>query len=146
VSLVPTAHRVTVGGATIYANCAVDALAVPPMADEPVRIESVCGHCGTAITVAMHGRRLLRYEPPAPVVFYPEKECCAPGPAVLTRCPHIQFFCGRDHALRWQEAHADLRGAVLDLPAAATFSREHFAATIDAVRRSAGRGEVRRPN
>lgn len=143
-SLVPTPHRVTIGDVTAYANCAVDALAVPPMADEPGRIASVCGSCGTAITVAMRGGRLLRHEPAAPVVFYPEKECCAPGPSVLTRCPHIQFFCSRDHALRWQEAHPELRGDVLDLAAAAAFAREHFSVTIDAVRRSAGRSVVRR--
>jgi alkylmercury lyase len=137
-SFVPTAHRVTVGGETIYANCAVDALAVPPMVDELSEIASVCGHCGTAITVAMRGERVLRFEPAAPVVFYPERECCAPGPSVLTRCPHIQFFCGREHALRWQEDHPELRGAVLDLAAAAAFSREHFAATIGAVRQLAG--------
>ncbi len=138
-SLVPTPHRVTIGAVTVYANCAVDALAVPPMADEPARIASVCGYCGTAITVAMRGEGLLRYEPAAPVVFYPEKECCAPGPSVLTRCPHIQFFCGRDHALRWQEAHPELRGDVLDLAAAVAFSKEHFSGTIDAVRRSVAR-------
>lgn len=142
-SLVPTGHRVTIGGVTAYANCAVDALAIPPMVDEPAQVASGCGRCGTSITVAMRGERVVRCEPAAPVVFYPEKECCAPGPAVLTRCPHIQLFCGRDHALRWQAAHPELRGAVLDLAAAAAFSREHFSKTIAAVRRSAGRSAVR---
>jgi len=136
-ALVPTAHRVAIGAVTAYANCAVDALAVSPMADEPVEIASVCGHCGTAITVTMRAGHVTGSRPAAPVVFYVAKDCCATGPAVLTRCPHIQFFCGRDHAVRWQESHPELRGTVFDLVAAATFSQEHFSEAIRTVRGSA---------
>ena len=45
---VPTRHRIRRDGTIIYANCAIDALAVPFMVDEIVRIESDCGHCGEA--------------------------------------------------------------------------------------------------
>lgn len=133
-SLVPTPHRVTIEGITVYANCAVDALAVPPMADGPAQVSSACGQCGAPLTVTMRGDRIIESEPAAPVVFYLDKDCCAPGPAVLTRCPHIQFFCGRDHAARWQEAHPDRRGAALDLTAAQAFASRHFAHAIQAVR------------
>lgn len=125
-SLAAGPHRVTVGGVTVYANCAVDALAVPPMADAPARVSSMCGYCGASVTVTMHGDRIMGSEPTATAVFYPDKDCCASGPAVLTRCPHIQFFCDRDHAARWQDTHPELRGAVLDLAEAAAFARRHF--------------------
>ena len=88
-SLVPTAHRVTIGGVTAYANCAIDALAVPPMAGGAARITSTCGHCRGPIAVTMQAHRVLESQPAAPVVFYLAKDCCAPGPAVLTRCPTI---------------------------------------------------------
>jgi alkylmercury lyase-like protein len=133
-SLVPAPHRVIVAGITTYANCAVDALAVPLMTDEPANLSSKCGHCGGSVTVTMRGDQILDSRPPAPVVFYLDKDCGPPGPAVLTRCPHIRFFCGRDHAASWQEAHPDLRGAMLDLAAAAAFAGRHFAAAIRAVR------------
>jgi hypothetical protein len=133
-SLVPTPHRVTIAGVTVYANCAVDALAVPPMVDEPVPVSSLCGYCGDHVTVTMQGDRVLESQPAAPVVFYPDKDCCAPGPAVLTRCPHIRFFCGRDHAARWQEVHPELRGTVLGLADAAAFAGRHFDKAIRAVR------------
>lgn len=133
-SLVPTPHRVTIAGMTTYANCAIDALAVPPMTDKPAHVSSTCGDCGVPVTVTIRGGRILESRPAAPVVFYPDKDCCAPGPAVLTRCPHIQFFCGRDHAERWQEARPQLRGALLGLVDAAMFASRHFDKAIRAVR------------
>ena len=133
-SLVPTPHRVTIAGVTAYANCAVDALAVPPMADGPTYVSSACGHCGIPITVTMRGDRIVESQPAAPVIFYPEKDCCASGPAVLTRCPYIQFFCGRDHAARWQETRPELHGTVLGLADAAAFASRHFDKAIRAVR------------
>ena len=133
-SLVPTRHRVTIARVTAYANCAIDALAVPPMADEPADLLSACGHCGAPVTVTMRNARILESQPAAPVVFYVDRDCCAPGPAVLTRCPHILFFCGRDHAGQWQEAHPEHRGAVLDLAGAAAFASRHFEKAIRAAR------------
>lgn len=133
-SLVPTSHRVTIAEVTAYANCAIDALAVPPMTDKPTHVSSTCGHCGVPVTVTIRGDRILESRPAAPVVFYPDKDCCAPGPAVLTRCPYIQFFCGRDHAERWQEARPELRGVVLGLVDAAAFASRHFDKAIRAVR------------
>ncbi|HLW46194.1 MAG TPA: organomercurial lyase [bacterium] len=132
-SLVPTPHRVIIGGITAYANCAIDALAVPPMADETAHLSSTCGHCGVPVTLIMRADRILASQPAAPVVFYPDKDCCAAGPAVLTRCPHIQFFCHRDHAARWQHAYPELRGTVLDLAGAAAYASRHFAEAIRAV-------------
>jgi alkylmercury lyase-like protein len=133
-SFVPTTHRVTIGGVTTYANCAIDALAVPPMAERAADITSACGHCRAPIRVRMRRDRILRSEPAGPVVFYLAKDCCPPGPAVLTRCPHIHFFCDRSHAAQWQEAHPHYRGTVLDLAEAAAFARRHFAEVIHAVR------------
>ena len=133
-SLVPTPHHLTIAGVTTYANCAVDALAVPPMADEPAQVFSTCGHCGAPVTVTMRGERILESQPAAPVVFYPDKACCAPGPAVLTRCPYIQFFCGRDHTARWQETLPEVRGIVLGLGDAAAFASRHFDKAIRTVR------------
>ncbi|HEV2281107.1 MAG TPA: alkylmercury lyase family protein [bacterium] len=136
-SLVPTGHRVTIGAVTVYANCAVDALAVPPMTGAAAEIASACGHCQTPILVTMQGDRLLGSEPAAPVVFHLAKDCCAPGPAVLTRCPHIQFFCGGGHAALWQRAHPEHRGTTFELTDAAAYARRHFVEIIDAVRRDA---------
>lgn len=133
-SLVATPHRVTIGGVTVYANCAIDALAVPPMTDGPARVSSTCGSCPMPVTATIRGDRILGSEPAAIAVFYPDRDCCAAGPAVLARCPHIQFFCDRAHAAQWQDTHPTLRGAVLDLADAAAFAGRHFDQAIRAVR------------
>jgi hypothetical protein len=70
------------------------------MGEAAAEVASECGHCEGTITVMMHGDRVLGARPAAPVVFYPSTDCCAVGPAILTRCPHINFFCNRDHSMR----------------------------------------------
>jgi hypothetical protein len=132
---VPTRHRLQTGGATAYANCAMDALAVPFMVDEPVRIESACAHCGDPVTVQMRAEHIVDVQPASPVVLYvAPRDGGEAGPAVLTRCPSINFFCGAEHAARWQGAHPELRGRVLPLPDAVVRTRERFALIIRLVR------------
>lgn len=129
-SAVPTRHRLRIGRRTAYANCAVDALAVPPMVDEPVRIESACAHCDAAIAVAAHAGSIIESRPAAPVVFHVSRDCCDAGPAVLSRCPHINFFCDTSHAEIWLAARPTLSGDVLPLVHAAARAQARFASTI----------------
>lgn len=134
-SAIPTRHRLGVRGATGYANCAVDALAVPFMIDAPVTIDSECIQCGTMIAVTMQDERVLAAEPHAPVIFSVARDdCCEAGPAVLTRCPHINFFCSAEHADQWRAVHPDRPGTVLTLDEAVARARERFAPVIRAFR------------
>ena len=131
---VPTRHRLSIGATTAYANCAIDALAVPFMVDELVSIASDCAECVAAITVRMRGERVLAAAPESMVVFYVARDCCEAGPAVLTRCPHINFFCSPEHASRWLVAHPERSGPVLGLPEAIARARERFDQTIWLIR------------
>lgn len=131
---VATRHRVRRNGTVIYANCALDALAVPFMVDQMVNIESDCAHCRTAATLQMEGDRVLAAHPESLVVFHVSRDCCEAGPAVLTRCPHINFFCGTDHADRWLAANPERSGDLLSLPQAVARARERFASTISLIR------------
>ena len=133
-SAVPTEHRVRLDGATVYACCAIDALAVPAMANRAGTIASRCAYCGTDITVALREDRLISSEPESPVVFHVGRDCCEAGPTILTRCPHINFFCGTDHLSRWRSEHPALGGDVLTLAQAVRRAREIFGPTIDLVR------------
>lgn len=140
---VPTRHRVRRNGTVIYANCALDALAVPFMVDEIVSIESDCAHCGKATTLQMNGDRVLAAHPGSLVVFHVARECCETGPAILTRCPHINFFCGTDHADRWRADNPGRPGDVLSLRQAIARARERFASTISLVRSEEGRHDAK---
>ncbi len=132
-SAVPTRHRLRIGRSVIYANCAVDALAVPSMADGRVDIESECAACGKAITIQMIGEHILASQPEAPVLFHVTRGSNEAGPAVLTRCPQINFFCSAEHAERWRAAHPEVDGAVLTLPQGVARAREIFDRVISSV-------------
>ncbi len=132
-SAVPTRHRLKIGRSHTYANCAVDALAIPSMADGLVDIESECAHCGKAIVIQMIGGRVLGAHPETLVVFHVTGDSCDAGPAVLTRCPHINFFCGEDHADRWRSAHPERRGTMLTLQQGVVRAREIFDRVISSV-------------
>jgi len=137
-SRVPTRHRIRRDGMIIYANCAIDALAVPFMVDEIVSIESDCAHCGETMTMQLNGDRVLAALPVSLVVFHVARDCCEAGPAILTRCPYINFFCGTDHADRWRVDNLGWWGDVLSLPQAIARARERFASTISLVRSAEG--------
>jgi Alkylmercury lyase len=105
-----------------------------PAVAQALTIASPCAHCSTGITVALREDRVLSSEPESPVVFHVGRDCCEAGPAVLTRCPHINFFCGADHLNRWRSEHPVLAGDVLTLAQAVRRAREIFGPTIDLVR------------
>ncbi len=83
----------------------------------------------------MSAERVVKVRPAAPVALYvAHTDCCEAGQAVLTRCPSINFFCGDEHATRWQAVHPELRGRVFQLAEAIARSRERFALIICLVR------------
>jgi len=129
-SAAPTHHRILHGGTIAYACCAIDALAVPSMVEEAATVESRCAYCDQAITVEMRSDRILSSYPETLVVFYVDRDCCDPGPAALVRCPHINFFCGSDHAGRWRAAHPGMTGDTLTLDQAVSRAREIFGPVI----------------
>ncbi len=138
-SAAPTRHRVRLEGTIVYACCAIDALAVPAMADGAATIESRCSYCDAVVTVEMADDRVIASRPGSPVVFHVARECCEAGPVVLTRCPQINFFCHADHLRRWRSEHPRLAGDTLTLAQAVPRAREIFGSTIDLVRGGTGK-------
>ena len=105
------------------------------LATAPLHVEHDRGlRCDESITVRMDGERVLTVAPESPIVFYVERGCCETGPAVITRCPHINFFCGAGHASRWLADRRDLRGPLLSVPQAIAAAREQFDRAIRLVR------------
>lgn len=104
----PTPHRLSLlNGREVFAMCAMDALGVSAMLDQPVMIHSHCAHCGASISLEVQGERLATIQPSAVVVWYQAAVDCVPA---IAKCPGINFFCQAAHRAAWGEAHPDSKG------------------------------------
>ncbi len=131
-SATPTRHIVEVGSFKTWANCAIDALAVPRMLGRSGRITSECAHCGTAITIEVAGETVLG-TPASIVVGYGGLADCCDRPAIEARCPYISFFCSTEHADSWVRPGSWV-GEFLPLPRAAAVAADRFRSIIDVYR------------
>ena len=107
----PTAHQVRiVGGPSVYANCAIDALGIGAMLGRDVDVQSrdaLTGEVVSAISRAGH----WTWQPVGAVVFVGSS---GQGRLTETCCPVINFFATSEHARAYQHTHA-LDGVVLTL-------------------------------
>jgi len=124
ITLEPTAHRVTITGRTLFAMCAVDALAIGPMFGRDVRIESRCHACGKSIGFAQDDEHItpgdLMNELHVGIAW---QETC--GCAAHSLCREMVFFCSPGHAARWQQG-APERNCVLSLAQAMWLAKAFF--------------------
>lgn len=110
---IPTAHRVLLDGRTrLYALCAIDALGIPVMLKQGVRIDSTCFVCHTPVTVAVHASALHSVFPLRTVVWYSEQDGCCVAEA---RCPRMNFFCDAGHLQAWRATASEERGTSLSV-------------------------------
>jgi hypothetical protein len=121
----PTAHRVRFPrGQQTYAMCAIDALGIAAMFDEPIAIESRDPLNGTEIHA--------RIAPDGAGAWQPQSAVVVAG--VLDRqadscngcCPVLNFFASSDSAERWLEAHPEVRGHAVSIPEAIAAGRAVF--------------------
>ncbi len=126
----PTAHVVSLGSEAPWANCAIDALAVPAMAGRRGTIRSSCAHCGGEITVEIDGKNVIEARPAETAVAYGGLANCVNRPALEGSCPYINFFCNPAHARAWRRPEA-WQGKVLPLYDAVTLAVEHFRPIIE---------------
>lgn len=134
-SAVPTPHVVEVAGGIAWANCAVDALAVPAMVGSRGTVTSVCSRCARSITIQLETATVLSSDPADVVVTYGGLSDCGDRPALVSSCPYINFFCGHTHAQEWQ-APGSWRGRVLSLDQAVQLAVSHFSRVIEMYQRS----------
>jgi len=128
-SATPTPHRVRLVGREVFALCAVDALGIPAMLQEEVRISSHCGHCGALVEIQARPECVTRYVPTETLVWFPtsENQCC---PVAESRCPSIGFFCSSDHLEAWRQIKGQPPGVVFSLPEAFEAGKEIFGSLL----------------
>lgn len=106
-----TGHRIHVGGRTLNALCAIDALGVAAMLQMDIAISSSCHQCGEAVQVvtAAKGKALKSLMPVDAVVWY---DFAYDGSAATSCCPAITFFCSEEHRRRWLQAQTPQRRGI----------------------------------
>lgn len=101
-SAVPTRHVVELGPLRPWANCAIDALAVPMMVDRRGIVRSTCAHCGAPIGVDVDGAAIREVHPADAVVAYGRLTGCEDRPSLEVSCPFMNFFCNPEHFGEWE--------------------------------------------
>jgi alkylmercury lyase len=113
-SLVPTPHRFTVQGRTLYAWCALDTLLFPIWLGCEARISSSCPATGIPVHLIVTPQGIVQLDPASAVLSVR----MPPGLASYCNireafCVHSLFFANRQAAATWQASHPD--GQVLSL-------------------------------
>lgn len=133
-SAVPTGHVVELGALAPWANCAIDALAVPMMFGRGGLIHSTCAHCGLPVMVDVEGSMVRSAQPTGTVVAYGRLADCGDRPSLEVSCPFINFFCGREHAEAWQRPKS-WQGRIIPLHEAAALAVDRFQPIIQLYQR-----------
>ncbi|MBI3452735.1 MAG: alkylmercury lyase family protein [Rhodospirillales bacterium] len=126
-TLVPTEHRVTLGGRERLAMCAIDALGIGAMCRMDTVVNSACRHCKAKIAVRTEqdGRALSAVSPHGAVVWagleYAD-ECAA-----TSLCRVLAFFCSDAHLDLWRRENDARHGYRLSMAEGLQVGRAIFA-------------------
>jgi hypothetical protein len=125
-SLTPTTHQIMLeDGKRLFAMCAVDAVGMPNLFDENVRVISQCDWCKTEITIQIKDGQVQAASHPDIQIWNVEGQG---GPDAETCCPVICFCCSAEHFGKWRDKNSDLakRGRGEPLEQAYPDIRQHW--------------------
>jgi hypothetical protein len=114
----PTAHRVRFlrSGHEVHAMCAIDALGIAAMFDEPIAVESRDPLSGEEVHVQVTPDEEGAWQPQPAVVVAGALDRQTDSSRGC--CPVLNFFATSDNAEQWLEAHPDVRGHAVSMPEA----------------------------
>ena len=121
----PTAHSVRfASGHEAHAMCAIDALGIASMFDQPIQITSTDPLTGESVRTRLTANGEETAEPESAVVVA----------GVIDRshesfrgcCPALNFFTSAESAERWLEQHPAVRGQVVSVSDASAAGRAVF--------------------
>lgn len=131
-TLKPTTHSLDLGGRTLYAWCALDALFLPELLGQPTRIRSTCPHTGEPITLLVDATGPHEVAPAGAVISLVKAEGLDTADVIATFCCHVHFFASEQAARTW--INEKKRGYVVPIPSAYEFgrlyTRERFGAAV----------------
>lgn len=124
----PTRHRVRIGNRVeAYAMCGIDALGIPGMLGQDVRIDTTDPVTGKPIAVtSINGR--VTWDPRDAVAFV--GAAAGGGPSADCCCDYLNLFASRSTAEKWAAAHPSIPGQVLTQPDAEDLATTLFGALL----------------
>jgi alkylmercury lyase-like protein len=125
----PTAHVVRFGTRhEAHAMCAIDALGIAPMFDEPIQIASRDPLTEEEIAVELQADGTGTWRPYGTVVV---SGASGSGESCDSCCPVLNFFASRANGERWLEARPEVRGQLISMPEAIAAGRAVFGDVLE---------------
>jgi hypothetical protein len=122
----PTVHRVRFlrSGHEAHAMCAIDALGIAAMFDEPIEVESRDPLSGEEVQAEVAPDGEGAWEPASAVVVAGVLDRQADSCSGC--CPVLNFFASSENAERWLREHSQVRGQVISVEDAIASGRAVF--------------------
>jgi hypothetical protein len=122
----PRGHSVLINSThRVEAMCAIDALGIAPMLQQPIEITSHDPLSGSEIWVRLDPSEGTWWEPPTAVVLAGSASC--DGPSFHGCCDVLNFFQTDESANTYLAAHPELSGFPISIPDAIEVGRTVFA-------------------
>lgn len=119
-----TPHRISLNGRSLYAMCALDAVAVAPLFDSEVKIASTCHVTKTPIQILMRASEVIDVRPTADVIVGIRWQMPT-AVAAYSMCLQMVFLKDSHVARDWQQNDAD-NISLFALPDAVAFGKAFF--------------------
>jgi alkylmercury lyase len=107
-SLIPTAHRISMDGKQLYAWCAYDAIYAPGVVGKTARIASQDPVTGDPIRMTITPAGVKDVRPEGSVVSIVGGNTDMRGGPESPRCSQMLFFGSRESAIKWLRGRADV--------------------------------------
>jgi Alkylmercury lyase len=111
--------------------CAIDALGIASMFEEPTEIRSVDPVSGQEIRAPVAPSGETEWRPESAVVV--AGALARQGDSWLGCCPVLNFFVSGRNAERWLDEHQEVRGDVIAMPEAIAAGRAVFSQVLERV-------------
>lgn len=121
----PRGHRVLIDNSrTVQAMCALDALGIAAMLDQPIEVTSCDPSSGAEVWVRVHPGEGAWWEPRSAVVL--AGSSCCDGPSYHGCCDVLNFFESAGRAAAYLDHHADVNGLPISITEAIEAGRAIF--------------------
>jgi alkylmercury lyase-like protein len=122
-------HEVAIQDRVVQAMCAIDALGIAAMLDQPIEIRSHDPISGGAIRVRAHRDGVTHSQPETAVVLVGYGSC--EGPSYDSSCNVLNFFESTENAQRYLRKNASVTGKPISISEAAALGRAIFGDSLE---------------